>query len=155
LLKEEPPDLSSVGAGILPGLERGVRHCLEKNPAERFQSARDLAFDLESLSMSSGDLRMPGERAPRPGSLARVAFALLVASLLVLAGFQLGKRSASMPPVAPVVRSMVMLPEEVTLGSMALSPNGKQIALSGTDSGGRFHLWVRSLDGLDFRPLRA
>ena len=38
---------------IHPGLERIVRHCLEKNPEERFESARDVAFDLESLSSVS------------------------------------------------------------------------------------------------------
>ena len=36
-----------------PALERIVRHCLEKNPEERFQSARDLAFDLEAQSGST------------------------------------------------------------------------------------------------------
>ena len=36
-----------------PALERIVRHCLEKNPEERFQSARDIAFNLESIGQSS------------------------------------------------------------------------------------------------------
>ena len=48
ILKEEPPDLVIANQLVPPGLERIVRHCLEKDPAKRFQSARDLAFDLES-----------------------------------------------------------------------------------------------------------
>ena len=35
---------------INPALERVVNHCLEKNPEERFNSARDLAFALEAVS---------------------------------------------------------------------------------------------------------
>jgi Tol biopolymer transport system component/tRNA A-37 threonylcarbamoyl transferase component Bud32 len=53
ILKEDPPELSGEGKPIPPGVDRVVRHALEKNPNERFQSARDLAFDLESLSGSS------------------------------------------------------------------------------------------------------
>src|SRR4029077_16541689 len=54
ILREEPPDLSATNRNSQPGLERIVRHCLEKNPEERFYSARDLAFDLEALSGLSG-----------------------------------------------------------------------------------------------------
>src|SRR6266545_4079936 len=54
ILKEDPPDLSVTNRNISPGLERLVRHCLEKNPERRLQSTRDLAFDLESLTGFSG-----------------------------------------------------------------------------------------------------
>src|SRR5262245_45498336 len=54
ILKEDPPDLTEVVEAIPPALERVVRHCLEKNPNERFQSARDLAFNLEAISGLSG-----------------------------------------------------------------------------------------------------
>ncbi len=54
ILKEDPPELSGEGKKIPPGVDRVVRHALEKNPSERFQSARDFAFDLESLSGTSG-----------------------------------------------------------------------------------------------------
>jgi eukaryotic-like serine/threonine-protein kinase len=54
ILKEEPPDLSVTNQNVSPGLERIVRHCLEKNPERRFHSAHDLAFDLEALSGASG-----------------------------------------------------------------------------------------------------
>jgi serine/threonine protein kinase len=53
ILKEDVPDLVGTNAQILPSLDRIVRHCLEKNPAERFQSARDVAFALEALSGSN------------------------------------------------------------------------------------------------------
>jgi len=50
ILKEDPPELSKGLADVPPSLDRMVRHCLEKSPQERFQSARDVAFDLETLS---------------------------------------------------------------------------------------------------------
>src|SRR6185503_11942726 len=50
ILREDPPDLSETNKSVSPALERVVRHCLEKNPAERFHSARDLAFAIEALS---------------------------------------------------------------------------------------------------------
>jgi hypothetical protein len=53
ILKEDPP-ISVTNQAISPGLERIVRHCLEKNPEQRFHSAHDLAFDIEALSGTSG-----------------------------------------------------------------------------------------------------
>src|SRR5580658_49195 len=53
ILKDDPPELAGEGKPIPPAVDRVVRHALEKNPAERFQSARDFAFGLESLSGAS------------------------------------------------------------------------------------------------------
>ena len=61
ILKEEPPELPP-NRPIAPALERIVRHCLEKSPEQRFQSASDIAFDLEALSGSS-----PATPAVAPG----------------------------------------------------------------------------------------
>jgi Tol biopolymer transport system component len=52
ILNEEPPEFSPK-VGIAPALDRIVRHCMEKQPAQRFQSAQDIAFDLESVSSTS------------------------------------------------------------------------------------------------------
>jgi hypothetical protein len=54
ILKEEPPELDVEKLHVSPGLERIIRHCLEKDPGHRFQSARDLAFGLAALSQLSG-----------------------------------------------------------------------------------------------------
>jgi serine/threonine protein kinase len=44
ILKEEPEQLSSCVRNLPPALGRVVHRCLEKDPDDRFQSARDLAF---------------------------------------------------------------------------------------------------------------
>ena len=49
ILHEDPPELTETARNVPIGLDRIVRHCLEKNPSQRFHSAGDLAFDLESL----------------------------------------------------------------------------------------------------------
>jgi serine/threonine protein kinase/dipeptidyl aminopeptidase/acylaminoacyl peptidase len=54
ILKEEPPPIQTAGRAIPPALERVITHCLEKQPQDRFQSARDLAFGLESVISHSG-----------------------------------------------------------------------------------------------------
>src|SRR5258708_25320905 len=63
ILREDPPDLSETNKTVAPALERVVHHCLEKNPAERFHSARDLAFAIESLS---GSATISGQTATMP-----------------------------------------------------------------------------------------
>jgi len=85
ILKEDPPDLSATNHDVAPGLERIVRHCLEKNPERRFQSASDIAFDLETLSGLSTPapvLQAPSVRWRRPALLAAAAAAFALAGLL-------------------------------------------------------------------------
>src|SRR6185437_15987543 len=92
ILTKEPADLSQTNNEIHPGLDRIVRHCLEKNPEERFESARDVAFDLESLSTVSsptGALPVAPAAALRRGWMAPAA---LAAALALAAGLAAGYR---------------------------------------------------------------
>jgi serine/threonine protein kinase len=57
VLKEEPAELTSVSANPPTALNRIVSRCLEKNRTQRFQTASDLRFALESASESLGASR--------------------------------------------------------------------------------------------------
>ena len=86
ILKDDPPELTETNRNVSPALERIVRHCLEKNPAERFQSARDVAFNLEALTdisttRPSGAVRaMPEETSSRRWLMPALGVLLLLAS---------------------------------------------------------------------------
>lgn len=103
ILKEEPPELSGEGKKIPPAVDRVVRHCLEKNPAERFQSARDFAFNLAAISDASGSGSKIPQLAKAVGSSLkrRIFFAVVgTAGLIVVAvgAYFLGRRASVQTP---------------------------------------------------------
>ena len=63
ILNDDPPETVATGRQLPPALDRIVRHCLEKSPDHRFQSARDLAFDLESASDLTPSSGQPAAKA--------------------------------------------------------------------------------------------
>jgi len=54
IMRDEPPDLAESVRNISPALDRIVKHCLEKDREQRFQSARDIAFSLLEQSSPTG-----------------------------------------------------------------------------------------------------
>jgi Tol biopolymer transport system component len=98
ILKEDPPDISVTNQSVPPGLDRIVRHCLEKSPEQRFHSAHDVAFDLEALS----GISQPRASAALPAlSRRRMPGWLLVIPALgigVLAGRAIWKAPAAAAP---------------------------------------------------------
>ena len=87
ILKEEPPDLAETNRNVSPVLERIVRHCLEKSPSERFQSARDVAFNLEALTDVSSTSRSGAQAIPEEASKRRTWIIPTLAALLVFASW--------------------------------------------------------------------
>src|ERR1700694_4169941 len=82
ILTKEPPDLSQTNKEVHPGLDRIVRHCLEKNPEERFESARDVAFDLDARAGASTRTAAIGARAlPEEAKRRRWPLLVLAAAL--------------------------------------------------------------------------
>ncbi len=82
ILKDNPADLIASGRDVPPALDRLIMRCVEKVPADRFQTARDLVFALENLlDASSTSVHHPAPAPPvaRRWSMAAVAAALAVA----------------------------------------------------------------------------
>jgi Tol biopolymer transport system component len=162
ILNEDPPEIPGSGARISPALDRVVRHCLEKSPASRFQSARDLAFALESSSTSrvesdpagSAGAAIGGGRDRRSRAPERVAFALAGAVLAGAAVLLLLPGRGRIAPPSQTVRFTIPPPKDATIyGMLALSPDGRRIAFVATTADGRDLLFVRPLDALEARAI--
>jgi serine/threonine protein kinase len=94
ILKEDPPELAVADPKIPAALVRLVQHCLEKNPAARYQSARDIAFALEVL-MESGSSVSGAKAAAVPARRwIRWLAAAAIALVLLAAGIFAGRRLA-------------------------------------------------------------
>ena len=113
IMKEEPLELSQSGRNISLSLDHIVRHCMEKNRDARFQSARDIAFDLSEQSaqpaVSGAQLAAP------PEGKSKLLIAAAAIAVVVVAGVLLVRR----PPremVAGGVKRLAVLPFE-NLGS--------------------------------------
>ncbi|HSA94523.1 MAG TPA: protein kinase [Acidobacteriota bacterium] len=113
ILKEPVPELGSSAPGVPAELGGLVGRCLEKNPAERFQSASDLAFGLrEVLRAETGPIQAPRAGRPwlRPAGIA--AAVLVVASGVFLALRQDVLRPRAGPKAAVAIERIAVLPFE-------------------------------------------
>jgi TolB-like protein/Flp pilus assembly protein TadD len=140
ILKEEPAELSGSLGDVPAALERVLRHCLEKQPDDRFQSARDISFALSEASapISAGVAR-PADRATASRKTAVVA--VVVVALLAAAGVLLLSRTRIGGGEAGGVKRVAVLPFE-NLGSaeddyfadgMADAVRGKLTSLPGIE----------------------
>src|SRR5262249_42246905 len=149
ILREDPPDLSATNRNVQPGLDRVVRHCLEKNPEERFHSAHDLAFDLEALS---------GASTPRPTVDTRVSklrvgrVPLLAGIVLALAGmaatYWAGTRAGRVQPA----RFHQLTFRRGLIASARFAPDGQTILYTAGWAGRPLEVFVSRLDSPESRP---
>ncbi len=125
ILKEEPPDLATTGRDVPPMLERIVHHCLEKDPAARFQSARDVAFALEALSsvslFAASTVATPADTTVAPPSRKSwlVPSLLGVIAVLIVAVALLIVRVNAPAPEPPSYRQLTFARESISSARFA------------------------------------
>lgn len=157
ILEQEPEPINANQPLAPPMLDLAVRGCLAKDPAERIQSAHDVALELRWIaSLRSA----PGEGAgavtatpSRARRLMAIAAAILVG---VLAGF-LVHRSG---PSTASVRAAINPPPETRFrltsdlaGPPVLSPDGAYLAFSAIGTDGKTQLWVRPMNAAEAHAL--
>ena len=150
ILKDDPAPLSGMNVAVPPALERVIQRCLEKNPSERFQSARDLAFALETLSSAAlGPLSGPSVAARRNwrgvAAVAGIAAALAAAFLL---GRGLAPAGAS---GAPAITRLTF--ERGVIRSARFAPDGQTIVYGARWNGGPLRMFVARSDTGESKPL--
>ncbi len=152
ILREDPPDLSVTNQSVPPGLERIIRHCIEKNPEQRFQSARDLAFDLGALSGVSATGRLAAvtgpERSRARKPLLAIGAAIVLAAAMLAAGYFLGLRKGTAPP--PAFRQLTF--RRGAIWAARLGADGKSVLYSASWEGKPTEIYVSHPESPDPRP---
>jgi serine/threonine protein kinase/Tol biopolymer transport system component len=155
VLREQPDERAFAKSGVEPSIIRIIRRCLEKDPADRFQTAHDLTFALENApsSWSAPDVTdRTIIQAPRRSLLKAVSMLATVVAMVALGIWLLAGAPRNTTP-RDATPFMWQLPEGITLGSNpAVSPDGRRVVFVGVgDSGSR--LFVRDLISLEATPI--
>ncbi|MEW5978373.1 MAG: protein kinase [Acidobacteriota bacterium] len=145
IVTEEPPDLVGLNPEIPLTLQRILRHCLEKSPQQRYQSAGDIAFDLEMLADAPlvPPLALHATRAQRRDRLGWIAAVL--ALVLLAAAIAYFRRA---PTESAALHVSLSPPEAMTfpIGQVpAISPDGRRLAFVAQDPSGKSQLYLRPL----------
>ena len=150
ILKEDPPDLSVTNQAISPGLERIVRHCLEKNPEQRFHSAHDVAFALDALTGASAPsgVGFAVPRAGRPG----LARAVAVAAALLAAGWAVGHFVGRSRPAQPPTFQRLTF-RRGNISTARFSPDGQSVVYGAAWEGKPIEVHQTRLDSPESKPL--
>jgi len=152
ILKEEPPELAETTLNVPPALERIVRHCMEKNPAQRFHSISDVAFGLDVLtgvssSTTSGKQPIAPVRERRRWLLP-IATAIVVCAALA-AVYIAGQRSAR--ALIPHFHRLTF--RRGTILAARFSPDGQTIIYGAALEGRPTELFTTRFDSTDSRSL--
>ncbi|HYR91899.1 MAG TPA: protein kinase [Terriglobia bacterium] len=153
ILKEDPPELTEANGDIPRVLASIVQRCLEKNAEQRFQSASDLAFALETSSSVFPAPDIAAKAIPRSVSTRRLRWLSLVAVLVVAGGFIAWRLQRSdywwrNPLVNAQFTPLTDFPESER--SAAISRDGKFVAFI-SDRDGPFDVWAGQIGTGEFQ----
>jgi serine/threonine-protein kinase len=143
---QEPPPVSQLRPAIPDGLAEIIARCLAKRPADRWQSAREVADRLEALTTPSGSAPtgtrlVPAVRRSRVALLAGAAGALVALAAVALLALHRGR-----PSRVELGRATQLTFDPGLELDPALSPDGKLVAYA-KGPPDRTRLFVRQVAG--------
>jgi eukaryotic-like serine/threonine-protein kinase len=160
IVSSQPEPISATIPLTPPLLDHVIRKCLEKDPEDRWQSARDVAGQLrwvsEAGSQAGAARAVVSSRRQQRRLLVAAAFGGWIAAAGLLAWSWMS-RQAETDADRPL-RAELLLPGGVELGiissgAAALSPDGKYLVIVGRRDRGAIHLIARNLITGEYRSL--
>jgi hypothetical protein len=150
ILDRDPPPMTMAGGPAPPALDKLLRRCLEKDPGDRFQSARDVAFALEALS--TGSMSESAGAVVPAGPSRRWWWAgagLLGAAVIAGLAFVAGRQAADRPP--PTFKQLTF--RRGWLDQARFAPDGRTIVYGAGWDGRPVELFQTRTDSPESRPL--
>ena len=153
IIKDTPKSVTDLRGDLPRELAKIVRRCLQKNPDDRYQTAKDLRNDLRGLQeeLASGDIASATSpssvAAPAPGlEKWRVLVAVALATVGAGGWWYLRPDSRPEPARAPLFSTIALtkLTSHGRAADAAISPDGRLVAYVKRE-GGQDSVWVRQL----------
>ncbi len=151
VLREEPAELAA-DAALPPALAPIVRRCLEKLPAQRFQSAADLAFALRAITptASTGSAAAIAPVAVRPRRRWPVVASLVLAAVALLAAGFLA-RVWTAQRMTPRFQRLTF--RKGYIGNARFSPDGRNVIYEASWEGAPSRIFLAVPGSPDSRDL--
>ncbi len=144
------PDWNRLPPHVPAGLAVLLKRCLEKDRRNRVADIAAARFVLNEPAIINPPAAAAHVAAARRLNRERVFWAALFVLAASTAAY-LSLRPAAAPE--PLRRLSVAIPEGASVGHLALSPDGRRLALTLSAAQGAGQMWVRSLDTSDLHPL--
>ncbi len=155
----EPKPIREIQPLTPPAFEHVVAKCLAKDSDHRWQSASDVASELEWIGTSSSQAQSIGDVARRKGRNRWMLIALVVLALIAAGAASMFLLRRPAAAETPLLMSITMPKHDAfdLFGQSAMSPDGSAIvfvARAGDASGiASFSLWIRPVDRAEPRQL--
>jgi predicted Ser/Thr protein kinase len=141
-------------ADVAPvALDRVLRKCLEKDPDNRWQSARDLKSELEWIAAGPTERTAPAAAPPRARRLPWIAASVLAAVALGLgiAAYRATKLAENSNTQARL--TIPLPPGQEIISAPAITRDGRTIAYATQQGTSETQLYLRDLNAFEARPV--
>ncbi len=149
IAQKDPPELAEPSGRFPQSVDRILRHCLEKRPEDRFDTAHDLAFALETVLGGASAPRVAA--SPEKAKAAPARWALAAALLLAGAGAGAFLAARLRAPVTPTFRQITF--HRGFIESARFSPDAQTVLYGSTRRDEPLRIYSTRLDSIESSKL--
>ena len=163
ILEREPASVAAFTRSVPAVVDATIRRCLAKDPDQRWQSAADLATALRwvvngAFALTPQPVAAPVDARRHVARAALVAVGLIALVAAGVVAFSWRGREMAPPrtfrfEIQPPPGTQWTPSPVSSTAQLALSPDGRWLALIASPKRGVAQIWIRALNAVEARPL--